>query len=929
MADDSLRIQLEAIDKSLTRVVGLAEKSLQKLEKQSTKTATKTDKAFIKMGNSAQRAGRLITGGVKRVVRSLTSLQGMLVGGGIIVGFQKMVKSAVDFETGLAEVSTLLDGPAKQAMKGYESALKSMVKTSSRSLNDLTKGLYQTISSGVTDQEKAIELLNEAQKASVAGLTSVSTAVDAGTTLVNAYQLETHEVSKAFDILFQTVRRGKTCVTGDTRVLLSDGRYRRIDSLRGTNTIVAWDGRAFTPAESQWIEIGDRETVILETRGGRKITTTPDHPYLTKDGWREVTELKAGDAIAVPVSLPFFGSVVPDDGWPTLLGYLISEGSLRDGSSPAVHNNNADVIAECEDAVKKLGLKLHGYNVSDGGCISCHIVANPRGGRTKNPAIEKLREWGLWGTTCGNKFIPEECFTWKREHVAELLRTLFNGDGWLCDVKQGNRDRGTSLFQLGYGSKSERLVRDISHLLTRFGIYGSVRVKKTEKYGNHYSWMTNRYVDIRRFVEFIGIDRPAVDEVLSADTVTWTPRGFIRSKNRDSNRGNMARGMRDFKSPVFYDKIKAITRGTVERVYDLTVPILHCFVANDIVAHNTFEPLAHNIGKVATIASQAGVPLEAVGASIATITKAGLDVDLATTSLRQFFNELLKPSQESKENLDALGIATGEAALRGENYAKTIEKLNKVTGGSPEVLTKLFGNIRALQAAMILSGKQIVTFREDLDKMNESAGVSAEAFKKMSETSAEKLSIQWQRLALVAQELGAKFLPEIVDTLTDIADWVEDHGEEIVEGFYQFKEAAVAVAGALATILRIGTGLRNSCGRSPPPIAEAFLPAKCNRCISSARILLPTFCTRIRSSRTERRPHFRGALAARRNRERFRRALPNSIRRTARSSATVRRQAVRVHRNTPPRFRCRRPPDTPRSRYRRAPRAFPDWLPRS
>jgi len=794
MAEDTLRVSLEAVDKSLTKVMKAAEREMEKMRKGAVTTSTSVDKSFKRMGASAVRASAMIYGGVKRVMRSLTSLQGLLLGGGIVIGLKKAVTASVNFEKGLAEISTLLDNKVGPSMQRYESALKEMVKTSSRSLQDLTKGLYQTISAGITDSGKALKLLDEAQKAAVAGLTDVSVAVDAGTTIVNAFGLETHEVTRAFDVLFQVVRKGKTCVTGDTRVLLADGRYERIDSMRGENDIVAWDGRNFTPATASWIAIGERETVALVTKGGRKITTTPDHPYLTQGGWKEVRELKPGDKIAVPVSLSFFGTVNPDDGWPTLLGYLISEGSLRDGSSPRFHNKDEKAIEEVRDAAEKLGVEMH-MVVDKPSCKSFDLVAHARGGRYQNPIIERLRECGLWGTTCGNKFIPAECFSWRRQHIAELLRTLFNGDGWLC--RMGKAERGNSLLQLGYGSKSEQLVRDISHLLTRFGIYGRVE--------NHrgWRWITARYVDIKRFVDFIDIDRPCADLVKNNELADWTPRGFIRSSERSPNNHKQYRGMRDFKSPVYYDAIKTITPRGPETVYDLTVPSLHNFVANDIVAHNTFEPLAGAIGKVATIAAQAGVSLEEVGASISTLTKAGLNIDLATTSLRQLFANLLKPSREAKEALVALGIGYGDAALRGGNFTKTLKKMHDATGGNAEALTHLIPNIRALQAAMVLSGDQIETYTADLDAMSKSAGVAHEAFRRMSETSAEKLAIQWQRLALVMQEIGAKLLPGIVDWLTEFADWAENHGPEIVE-------AIDSIRGALVMVWDILTGIKNT-----------------------------------------------------------------------------------------------------------------------
>ena len=123
------------------------------------------------------------------------------------------------------------------------------------------------------------------------------------------------------DKLFAIVKEGK-CLTGDTRILLSDGRYKRIDSLRNEKDleIVSWDYRNFIPMKAKFVDMGTKQTVKILTGIGREIKTTPEHPYLTPDGWIKVENLKKGDRIAVPSSLPFFGNIKPRDGWPELLG---------------------------------------------------------------------------------------------------------------------------------------------------------------------------------------------------------------------------------------------------------------------------------------------------------------------------------------------------------------------------------------------------------------------------------------------------------------------------------------------------------------------------------------------------------------------------------------------------------------------------------
>lgn len=113
---------------------------------------------------------------------SLGSVIGMLerlafvAGGALVAGFGAAAKTTNDFVTKLADIKTL--GVAEEDLNRYHDALIGIADTTSVSLIDLTAGLYDTIKSGVRDAATATELLNIAQKASVAIGGDVKTNVD-------------------------------------------------------------------------------------------------------------------------------------------------------------------------------------------------------------------------------------------------------------------------------------------------------------------------------------------------------------------------------------------------------------------------------------------------------------------------------------------------------------------------------------------------------------------------------------------------------------------------------------------------------------------------------------------------------------------------------------------------------------------------------
>lgn len=106
------------------------------------------------------------------------------------------------------EVNSLLDGP-KQLNESTKKAieLQSNLYGSDKVAN--IKAYYDIISSGIIDQTKALEVLNESNKLAIATVSDQATAADVLTTVMNSYGHETYEASKLTDILVQTIKKGK------------------------------------------------------------------------------------------------------------------------------------------------------------------------------------------------------------------------------------------------------------------------------------------------------------------------------------------------------------------------------------------------------------------------------------------------------------------------------------------------------------------------------------------------------------------------------------------------------------------------------------------------------------------------------------------------------------------------------------------------
>jgi TP901 family phage tail tape measure protein len=132
--------------------------------------------------------------------------------GALAIGATKAVGSANDLALGLREVVTLTGETGDEANKTF-GQLQGLVRTVSNEFaiaqDVLTKGLYQALSAGVP-KDNALEFMQVASKAAIAGVTDVDTAVDGLTTTINAFGLDIGQAGNVADSMFAAVKGGKT-----------------------------------------------------------------------------------------------------------------------------------------------------------------------------------------------------------------------------------------------------------------------------------------------------------------------------------------------------------------------------------------------------------------------------------------------------------------------------------------------------------------------------------------------------------------------------------------------------------------------------------------------------------------------------------------------------------------------------------------------
>jgi len=218
-----LKLVLTATDRDLQKVLNRVNKELKRLGEDTDKSAKKAGAALDRFSNKAKvstkGAGKAISGFSKRSTRALKVLNravfnvrnGILsLGAGVVV--KSITTFASKFELSLANINTLLvDGDV--SIGRYRKQLLALSKVSSKEVIDLSKALYQTISAGIPAIEGAsgaFALLERAQAAAVAGLSTTEEAVNAIVSVVNAYGRTNVSAAEASDKLLKTVALGRT-----------------------------------------------------------------------------------------------------------------------------------------------------------------------------------------------------------------------------------------------------------------------------------------------------------------------------------------------------------------------------------------------------------------------------------------------------------------------------------------------------------------------------------------------------------------------------------------------------------------------------------------------------------------------------------------------------------------------------------------------
>lgn len=421
------------------------------------------------------------------------------------------------------------------------------------------------------------------------------------------------------------------CLSEHSLITLKDGSVKTIKEIyqqKNAELLTLENNFKFKiTSPSEFIDDGVKPVFKVTTGLGREIETTFTHPFLTINGWRKLEEIRVGEKIAVPRILEIFGKNEMRECELKILGYLLGDGCLTK-TSPEFTVEKSHLRKDFAEAVSDFGyVETVQSNTSDR-AFSFRVRQIGGKKKGKNELTEWLKSLEIWGCNSHTKFIPKEVFTLRKELVGLFLNRLFSTDGWACVLKSGQ-------IQIGFSSVSEKMIRQIQHLLLRFGVIASLK-KRSIKYKDSrrisYQLDITDAQSIKIFASEIGILGKEKEfeiflEILKTrnyqtnkDLIPleiWEHLSIVKGSESWSSLARRAeiKGSSNIhvgkrapsrkriaqfadcledeylrnlaESEVFWDKIVSIEFAGNKQVYDLTIPKTHNFIANDICVHNT------------------------------------------------------------------------------------------------------------------------------------------------------------------------------------------------------------------------------------------------------------------------------------------------------------------------------------------------------
>lgn len=451
-------------------------------------------------------------------------------------------------------------------------------------------------------------------------------------------------------VVFVVGKRGSgKCLHEDSLITLSNGLEVPIKQLFDNNDEILALNHNLKLTNSKKMGFYTRKVdklLHIKLRSGKEIKLTPEHPLLTVRGWQKAENLQVGSRIATPRKLDFFGNEAMPEHEIKILAYMIAEGHIK---KPLFFTNYDDtIVKDLESSLKLFDGYIEIMPLSKKGqyqissrkkrmVLGYNIIRDSLGRISKGSSISNeknsirqfFEKYDLYSMLSKEKSVPKIIFELTKNKIALFLSRLFSCDGSIYKPK-----KNSNYWEVSYSSSSEKLAKQVQSLLLRFGILAKLRTKKIYLKDNLF--LSYELVidgeNVLRFLNEIGFfgekekkqglalkemselkRNPNIDTIPKEIWEIYRPKSWVtvgKEFNYKSPKAlrssiNYAPSRQKLlqialtdnndrmkllaESDIFWDEIVSmeILLGEFE-VFDISVPDLHNFVANNIIVHNSY-----------------------------------------------------------------------------------------------------------------------------------------------------------------------------------------------------------------------------------------------------------------------------------------------------------------------------------------------------
>lgn len=216
----------------------------------------------------------------------------------------------------------------------------------------------------------------------------------------------------------------------------------------------------------------------------------------------------------------------------------------------------------------------------------------------------------------------------------------------------------------------------------------------------------------------------------------------------------------------------------------------------------TFGDLAQGIGSVATAASLAKVSTDDLFASMAILTKNGVQTSEAFTGFQGILSAVSKQSQQTVKTAAAMGIDFTPEHLGQVGWIQFLTEVKEKVGDDQTAIQHLFGRVEADNAFKVLT-KDLGQLKDAQRAMGDSMGATELAFNKML-TPAEKNKIAMNQMKNALMDLRGVVAPVVMATAQAVKSFTS-WWNGLSDGQKAFAVHAIQVVAAFGAIT-LGVG---------------------------------------------------------------------------------------------------------------------------